>query len=198
MDNYAVQAGFAKQRFLTYDQEALIRKFRLSHDESYLYFTMLGIPYRLNRLTGDFEKKQSGWVDGNSFGEVMTALDILCDSREDRFPTGRWKPLQNFGKMFHSKLVEQEQDPLAPLFQNDPEGMKKQCVRLGGIPMPGGDIGMSFELMDGLRIGFQFWFEDEDFPAAIRWFLDENADRYLRYETMYYAVGMLRARLTEK
>lgn len=197
MDNYAIQAGQAKKRFLTYDQEKLITRFRLEYDAQYLYFTMLGEPYRLNRKSGDLERKQGVWLDGNSFEEVMTALDILCDARDDRSLAGRWKPMQDFGHQFHSKLLEQGRDPLAQRFQSAPEQMLTRCAALGGEPMPGGDIAMSFPLMDDLRIGVRFWFEDEDFPPSVWWYWDENVDRYIRYETMYYAVNLLRGRLLE-
>ena len=35
-DNYAVQAAMARQRFLTYDQQALIRKCTLESDSQWL------------------------------------------------------------------------------------------------------------------------------------------------------------------
>ena len=41
----------------------------------------------------------------------------------------------------------------------------------------------------------QFWFADEDFPAQLQFFWDKNALQYLRYETMYYALGLLRGHL---
>ena len=89
-DNYVLQMQQAKKYFLTYDQQKIIEKCRLEADEEYLYARMLGSRYRLNRTTVNLERLKSGaWVDGNSFSEVMTLLDLLCDSREDRFLTGR-------------------------------------------------------------------------------------------------------------
>lgn len=195
MDNYRLQADQAKKCFLTYDQEKLVEKFHLKSDGSYLYFSLFGLPYRISRHTGDLEKFRDSWEEGNDFGEVMTALDILCDAREDRFLTGRWKPMQNFGRLFHSKYLEEGRDPLAQAFQNDPEGMKNRCLRMGARPIPNGDLGYAFPVMDGLCAGLFFWYGDEEFPPRIRWFWDENADRYLRYETMFYTVGFLRDEL---
>ena len=43
-DNYALQVRAAQAYFQNYDQEALIRKFSLAHDETYLYFTMAARP----------------------------------------------------------------------------------------------------------------------------------------------------------
>ena len=51
--------------------------------------------------------------------------------------------------------------------------------------------------MDGLPIAIQFWFSDEDFPAQVRWYWDENALQYIKYETMYFAVGHLQRLLSK-
>ena len=113
-DNYAMQAEKAKESFLTYDQEALIRKFCLRADENYLYPVMLSDTYRLSRATGDLSRQAGDtWVDANTHGEVMTLLDLLCDSREDRFLTGNWKSMQAFGNQIHRNLLEQPRDAAA-------------------------------------------------------------------------------------
>ena len=75
-DNYKIQFQNAQKFFLTYDQEKLIQKFRLKADENFLYMTMYGSPYRLCRRTGNLEKYKEGWIDANTFGEVMTLLEF--------------------------------------------------------------------------------------------------------------------------
>ena len=191
-DNYKIQFQNAQKFFLTYDQEKLIRKFRLKADEDYLYTTMYGSPYRLCRHTGNLEKFQEKWVDANTFGEVMTLLDILCDSREDRFLTGKWMSTQMFGKYFHSGLLEPTFDELADVFDKNPGALEKACKALGGHPIQGGDEAWAVEVMDGLEIGIFFWHADDEFPAQIRFFWDENATMYIKYETMHYTLGLLR------
>ena len=194
-DNYKIQFQNAQKFFLTYDQEKLIRKFRLKHDEAYLYMTMYGSPYRLCRRTGNLEKFKGTWVDANTFGEVMTLLDILCDSREDRFLTGKWMSTQMFGKYFHSGLLEPTFDELADAFDKNPGALERACRALGGRPIQGGDEAWAVEVMAGLEIGIFFWHADEEFPAQIRFFWDENALMYIKYETMHYTLGYLRSLL---
>ena len=112
--NYLIQAAQAKRRFLTYDQEGLIAKFRLKHDADFLYVNLLCKQYRVDRKTGDLEYREGDtWLDGNSYDEVMTLLDLLCDSREDRWISGRWKNMQSFGLQFHQNLLEEQRDPMA-------------------------------------------------------------------------------------
>ena len=194
-DNYLKQAAQAKAYFLTYDQEALIRKLNLAHDEDHLYPVLFSQTYRLSRKTGDLERQgKHGWEDANTHGEVMTLLDLICDSREDRFVSGKWKDMAQFGHAFHQNLLE-ERDSLAEACQERPEVFRRWCEALGGKPMPTGDIAYSIEVFDGLPLMIQLWFGDEDFPARARLLWDENALMYLKYETMYFAREVLLSRL---
>ena len=198
-NNYLIHAQQAKDRFTTYDQEVLIEKLHLSHDDNYLYTTMLSEHYRIHRKTGDIcRKSDTSWVEANSYEEVMTLLDLVCDSREDRFLTGRWKNMTDFGLMFHRNLLEGKADPWADLFESDPEGFRKACLSLGGKPMTWGDISYAIELFDGLSVLVQLWFGDEEFPAGLRLLWDENALMYIKYETMYFAKGLLLQKLKER
>lgn len=195
-DNYAIQAQDAKNRFLTYDQEKIIEKFHLQADADYLYPVMLGSPYRLCRKTGNLERKEGEvWVNANTFGEVMTLLDMLCDARENRYLAGRYKQQQHFGLMFHQNFAEDRKNPLALAFDEDEAALRRACHALGGKDFPGGDYGCMIELFDGLGIGLLFWHGDEEFAPRQRFFWDENALMWLRYETMYYAVGILQQQL---
>lgn len=197
--NYLLQARSAKQRFLSYDQQKLIQKFRLEWDETFLYTTLLGRKYRICRQTGDMDcLTDGGWADGNSYEEVMTLLDLLCDSRDDRFIAGRWKSMESFGLMFHQNLLQDERDPLTERFDREPEALRKAGLAIGGKPQAGADIAFVFEVFDGLPIVLQFWHGDEEFAPRIRWLWDENARMYIRYETMYFAVGLLRRRILER
>lgn len=198
-DNYAIQAAQAKEHFLSYDQQALIRKLRLYADEDYLYPVMLGTRYRICRRTGDISRREGdAWVDGNSYDEVMTLLDLVCDSREDRHLSGQWKDMKSFGLMFHQNLLEDQRNPTAEAYDNDPEGFLRACRALHGEKLPFGDIGCAVELFDGLKIAMVLWRGDEEFPPRLRYFWDENAVQYIRYETMYFAVSLLRAAIARE
>ena len=107
-DNYKIQMQNAQKFFLSYDQNHLIQKSHLKADADYLYITMFSSPYRLSRRTGKLERYQGDWQDANTFGEVMTLLDILCYSKEHRYLTGRWVSTQHFGKHIHTGLLELE------------------------------------------------------------------------------------------
>ena len=199
VDNYQLQSAQAKKLFLTYDQQELIRRCRLQYDGEYFYTAMLSDAYRIDRRTGDMQRKKNGsWISGDSFGEVMTMLDWLCDSKPDRYITGRWINVVSHGHYFHSNLQEDTNDPDAALFDKNPDIFAKACEAMGGEKMSGADISYAIELVDGLRILVQLWRGDEEFPPRLRCLWDENTYKYLRYETTWYAVGLLKTRIKEQ
>ena len=198
VNNYDIQQAQAKKHFLTYDQQELIDRCRLRFDGEYLYTQLITQDYRICRKTGDMERLEGDhWVDGNSFAEVMTILDWLCDSRDDRYITGRWINIVNHGHFFHRNLQEDGDDPYAEFFDKDPAAFVRACLALKGEALPGADIGYSIELIDGLRVFVQLWHGDEEFAARLRCLWDENTTRYIRYETTWYAVGLLMRRIRE-
>lgn len=197
-NNYAIMARQAQERFLTYDQQELIEKLHLQADEEYLYTALFSLPYRISRTTGLQQRLENGvWADGNSVEEVLTLLDLVCDSRADRFVTGQYRTTQSFGHQFHRNLVEDRPSESALAFDRNPEGLKRACEALGGVPFPGPDVGYELPVFENLKLVLQFWQSDEEFPPQLRYFWDAGALRYLRYETMYYAIGLLEERLRE-
>lgn len=198
-NNYQIQVMQAKRRFLTYDQQELIGRCGLQFDNDYLYVNLLSEPYRIQRHTGDMERQHNGsWGDGNSFNEVMTILDWLCDSRADRYITGRWINVVTHGHYFHGSLQEDMSDPYARLFDQHPEAFAAACEMLKGEKLPGADVGYAIELIDGLRVFIQLWHGDDEFPPSLRCLWDENTNRYLRYETTWFTTALLMERIKEK
>ena len=197
-NNYLIQAQQAKTRFLTYDQQKLIRKFDLQFDEQYLYVNLLCKQYRIDRVTGDLQRRDGAvWNDGNTYEEVMTLLDLLCDSRDDRCLAHSWQNMQTFGLQFHQNLLEERRDPTAEWVDRNPQLLHRAAKALGAEAIAGGDIGYAFELFDGLKIGLLFWHGDDEFLPRIRYLWDANAKQYIRYETMYFAVDLLLRRIRE-
>ena len=198
VNNYLIQAQQAKKRFLTYDQQKLIQKFDLQFDSEYLYVNLLCKQYRIKRTTGDLQRLDGEtWNDGNTYEEIMTLLDLLCDSRDDRSLAHKWQNMQTFGLQFHQNLLEDRRDPTAERFDRNPQLLHRAAKALSAEAIRGGDLGYAFELFDGLKIGLLFWHGDDEFSPRIRYLWDANAKQYIRYETMYFAVDLLLRRIRE-
>lgn len=198
VDNYRLQVEGAKKYFLNYDQQKLIEKLKLKADADYLYTEMLCKSYRIHRPTGTVERLDEHWRETNSHGEVMTLLDLVCDSRCDRFLSCRWQNMVGFSAVYHRSLMEDQADPFAQAVQDHQEDFRRACEALNGTPGPGGDISYALPFFDGLPIAVQFWEGDDEFPPRVRWLWDENALMYLKYETMWFALGLVKNRILEE
>ncbi len=195
-DNYALAAAQARALFLGRDHGALFRKLGLPENPEYLPARMLGCDYRISLTTGDITRREGeNWVAANSFAESLTLLDLVCDSSPHRFATGRWKNMLAFGAHVHRGLLEGTRDETAEYFAAHMARFCAACEALGGTKLPQGDAAYAIPVFEDLNLGIQLWLGDEEFPDAIKIMWDENALLYLKYETMYYAKGLLLERL---
>lgn len=87
MDNYEKQVYTGRELFLKYDQDKLIKKYGLKHDEEYLYLKYIGTEYRINRRNGAVEYATGEeWTDCREYTVVMTIYDFLCCSEQEILP----------------------------------------------------------------------------------------------------------------
>ena len=99
MDNYEKQVYTGRELFLKYNQDKLIEKYGLKHDEEYLYLKYIGTEYRINRRNGAIEYATGEeWTDCREYTVVMTIYDFLCCSGQEILPplTGQWQPVGRF------------------------------------------------------------------------------------------------------
>lgn len=197
-DNYKLQVQQATKTFLRYDRNMLIAKHNLAFDEDYLYTELFSQRVRIDCRSGQMQVFRDGWVVGDRFGLNMTVMDLLCDSKENRRVSGKMMSMASFGLQFHSGLSEQMRSRDAEWMQAHFEEVKARCEALGGQRVNMADVCYDIPVFQDLKIRMQLWFADDEFPAKLSWFWDENALDYLHYETMYYAVGYLMELITGK
>lgn len=76
-----------------------------------------------------------------------------------------------------------EADFAALLKGKSPEQIQAACRKLGGEFLEGKpDLSVRFELFPRYPILWNVWYEDEEFPASGKMFVDRFADRYLTME----------------
>lgn len=196
-DNYAIQAEHARRIFLTRDQAEILKKSPVTADEDYIHFTLLFQPCRVDRRTGRISRFDGRWLPADSHGEVLTIFDYLCDSQPHRCLSGVWKTTPELGTGIHAGLLDQSGAGLARAIDRDPDAFRRACERLGGTPFPTGDIAYTLPFFPDLPVTIQFWHSDEEFPPRLSFLWDANTLLFLRYETAYYALGLLKQRLTD-
>lgn len=189
MDNYELAREYARGLFLKWNQQKLIARCRLQHDENYLYLNFLGDPWRIERVSGNTECMARGIVQGN-FSQALSIYDYLC--REEPLPalSGRFCPVNSLPHVAQSNPSTGDfHQPHANYLQNHIPSLRKALEQIGIAPFPKGDAACLFPVFDGFNAVFQFWEGDEDFPPSVRFLWDENSQGFLKYETLYYVMG---------
>lgn len=198
--NYDLQVDIAKGIFLGYDQELLIRKFRLEADEKYLYLTYLNTPCRISRCNGGIEEHIGGrWQECRSFSAVMTVYDLLCYHKGETAPalSGQWCAVGNF-VVTGVTDTETFTKKYAAKLDGHSEEMKAACEGLGGVlqeRMAGADVTCKFQVTPFFPVLLQFWEGDDEFPPKLLLLWDRNTDKFLHFETTFYLQGDLLERL---
>ena len=193
-DNYAIQAEEARIRFLTYDQSAM----PVPMDDDFLFLRFCGADYRICRADGHlFRRVGEDWLPADSHGEVLTVYDYLCDAKPGRAPAREAVSMAFLGGHVHTNLASAP-GALELAIDRAPDAFRRACERLGGTASPGGDICYDLDLFPDLPVQLRFWHADEDFPPSLDLLWDRNTLQFLRYETTWFAAGVLRRRLREE
>lgn len=200
MDNYDLQVDMGKRIFLEYDQERLIRKYRLEADASWIYLTYLNTPCRINRADGGIEEGCGEvWRECRDYSTVMTLYDLLCFHQGDTPPElhHTWCTV---GTFVVTGVTETEgfTRKYARFFDGRRDALKAACEKLGGVlqkPMAGADLTCRFQVTPFFPVLLQFWEGDEEFPPKILLLWDRNSDSFLHFETTFYLQGDLLHRL---
>lgn len=201
--NYDLQVDIAKRIFLEYDQELLIRKFRLEADERWIYLNYLHTPCRINRNDGSVEEYiKSAWKECRSFSTVMTIYDLLCYHQGETAPklAGQWCAVGTF-VVTGVTNTETFTKKYAAIFDGHVEALKFACEKLGGVlqsSMAGADVTCKLPVTPFFPVLLQFWEGDEEFPPKLMLLWDRNTDKFLHFETTFYLQGDLLERLEKE
>ena len=200
VSNYDLQVDIAKQIFLEYDQERMIRKFRLETDADWIYLTYLNTPCRISRITGGVEEYiENAWWECRNFSTVMTVYDLLCYHKGKTIPAlaGQWCAV---GAFVVTGVTETDTftKKYAKLFDGRLEELKTACKSLSGVlqsQMAGADVTCQIPVTPFFPVLLQFWEGDEEFPPKLMLLWDRNTDKFLHFETTFYLQGDLLERL---
>lgn len=194
--NYDITRDRVEGEFPRYDQEAVIEKFNLAHDEDYIYLRFTARDYRIDRRTGRVERLPEASHAG--FNEVMTIFDVLCGSKPGARLSGEFVRVNDLdGVTKTAYLGGNLFDGSARAFSHRAEALRAACEKLGGTPGTVGDVSYTIPLFDFFPVTLQFWDGDEEFDPVLKLMWDRRTLDFMRYETTYYAAGHLLERLRE-
>ena len=139
---------------------------------------------------------ETTWSEAK-FNEAMTIYDLLGYAQ----PTCHASKTMINMKSLHTKMVAtaprpssiySPQEARLAAYEAQQSGILAQAARaLGGAPLDKADASAQFTVINDLTMQVQLWLPDEDFPASLQFFWDENVLQYMHYETVWYANGFI-------
>ena len=198
--NYEKQVYLARDLFLKYDQEEMIRKFDLASDAQFLYMELLHQPCRVSRSTGVVEQSDLDgiWTLCENYELVMTIYDVLCCSVAKPELSGEWGPLYGLQATMSSPSPDKIFTGYAETFNGKTEALTRACLALGGEPQSvpkSADVCSKIPVLPFFPVIFQFWEGDEEFAPKVMILWDRKSLDFMHFETLYYVVGLLLERL---
>ena len=198
--NYEIMKKQMSEMFIKYDQDKMIRKFSLPFDEGYLYIKFVGRKYRINRKNGIVEWSEDGFctVTEGDYNETMSIYDVLCYSKDECVLSGQFCPTNMLkGTVQSSSTKDNIFQSAADQFAGKIPQLEKACKILGKKSKLSGDVAATLDVFEFLPVIFQFWDADEDFPANVKFMVDENIIDFMHFETMVFMLGHVIKRIQE-
>ena len=179
--------------FLNYDPEKLCRRLSITPVPEGIPLRYLG-EMHLVRLP-DGEGLDSAGKKASPT-TALTIYDVLCRSETTPFLRGRFVPtMELHGIMGSNSVHENLNEKSAAFFSGRGAELAEVCRRRGGTPGGRGDVSFRLPVFDFFPVELRFWEADEEFPAQLQFFWDAGALDFLHYETLWYVMSDLTARL---
>ena len=224
--NYLKMEEQARALFLKEDQTKMIRIWELDADENYLYPVYFSAPVRIDRRTAVLTLPEiCGAEDGSKFqsaddsdpyhktgptvNDSLVLFDILTRGELKEGPNGinivrpaaagSWASVSDLGGVIgagHDRTLRNE--PQAARFAGQCDRLARACEALGGVRESKADVGYAIPVFRDLRILFQFWDADDEFPASIKYLFDRNALSFMHYETLWYLMNCTYRRIAQE
>ena len=139
---------------------------------------------------------ENTWSEAQ-FNEAMTIYDLLGYAQPACHASGTMINM----KSLHTKIAATAPRPssiyaaqearLAALEAQKSSILAQAAQAIGGAPLDKADASAQFTVINDLTMQIQLWLPDEDFPASLQFFWDENVLQYMHYETVWYANGFI-------
>ena len=194
MGNYDKMAEQAGRIFLEHDQDELLGRYPLAHDERFIFIVFLGDEYRIDRATGAVLRGEAP----ASPRQALSILDMVCNRVGAPYLTGEWRTMQETSGATNAPATSALFEKRIAGFAGEADRLRHACKTLGGTPVPGGEVSYLIEVFEGFPTWLQFWDADEEFGAEMRFLWDKATPLYLHFETLWYILYEILDRLAEE
>ena len=199
VDNYEMTCEKWRKTYLGMDQEELIRRFHLEHDDQASYIVYYNEKYRIDRKNGmitlvdDPEKRIS-------FNTLMSIYNLFYYSKPQAKVRGEFVPFRQVKRAapFDPAFKRMVINLLAETFSGRSGLLEKACLALNGRPIHQGDVGYEIQAFDCVPVTGVFWDGDEEFSAQANILFDADITDFIHEETVCCIGSDLVRRLSEE
>lgn len=183
--NYDKVREHWRQKFLTMDHEALIRRFHLDADEEALYITYFSHRLRIDRKSGIITLADAPDVP-LTFNTVISIYNMFHYAKEAPVASGHLVPFREvkrvypFEKAYRQTILKAMEDS----FTGHVPELKAACEALCGTPLPQGDAGYILPVFPFLTIAVLFWDGDDEFPSQANILFDSEITDFMHEENV--------------
>ena len=199
VDNYQAVKEKWRDIFAGMDHEELKTRFSLEGDSDALFITYFGQRYRLDRKSGEiaFVEEPGREI---SFNTAMVIYHLFYYSRPGARVKGEFVPFRQVKRAapFEAAYKRNILEPFARTFGGQMEKLESACQRLGGRPIPQGDVGYVIDAFSCMPLTVVFWDRDEEFEAQANILFDADITDFLHEETVVLVAEELTRRLAEE
>lgn len=205
LTNYEVMRNSMRSEFVKYNQEKMIEKFGLKHDNTYIYIEFVKRNYRIGRNTGLVEWSDDDFqnqIEEADYSESMTIYDVLCYSKDNCHLSGRFCQTNMLKGTIQSSSTTAKPgsgmfQSAADSFDGQADKLQKALYILGEETNMKADAAALLYPFTFLPITIQYWESDEEFPANLKFMVDENMQDFMHFETIWFMKGHIIRRIKE-
>ena len=199
VDNYQAVRERWRDIFAGMDHEELKTRFSLEEDGQFLYITYFQQRFSLDKKTGEIAFTETSDRE-ISFNTAMAIYHLFYYSRPEARVKGEFVPFRQVKRAapFEAAYKRNILEPFARTFGGHMEELANACRRLGGKPIPQGDVGFVINVFSCMPLTVVFWDRDEEFEAQANILFDADITDYLHEETVVLVAEELTRRLVEE
>jgi hypothetical protein len=101
------------------------------------------------------------------------------------------------GDLFFRGPHELARGPILSRFGQDPNGLLRAGLALGGEPVPFGDAGLRFQVLPRVPLECILWAGDPEFPASLTFIFDASVSEHLPLDVILALAALVSGRLAE-